>query len=581
MIERLVIRALGVIDEGAIDFHPGLTAITGETGAGKTMVLTGLGLITGGKADPALIRSGCDQASVEAEWAIDLHSQAVARLLDAGAELEGDAPARVILARTVGEGRSRAFAGGRSVPAGVLQEVSDHLIAVHGQAEQQRLRSPSVQRDLLDRFAGSAAVDALAAFREVHGAWRATTAELRTLREERDARERESALLALGIAEIEAAAPTPGEDIELDRIAAVLSHAGALQSDVGAAHDALVGADAEPGADALTAIATARQALDRAAAVDPSLEPLAARLRELAALVPDLAGDLAAYAATVDADPARQAQVEERRAQLAALARRHGGSVDAALAWLEQARATVDDVAGDEERLAELARREARLAEEAMAAAARLGEIRRTAAGALEHAVTEELGALAMPDARLEIEVTSAQRIEDFGAAGADEVELRLVPHGGAQARAVTRGASGGELSRVMLAIEVALAGTDPVPTFVFDEVDAGIGGRAAIEVGRRLARLARTSQVIVVTHLPQVAAFADRHVVVTKARGAVTSSGVRVVDGPERLDELVRMLSGLEATEAGTAHAEELLAVAAAERDGAPRGRRSAQAGR
>ena len=581
MIERLVIRGLGVIDEAAIDFHPGLTAITGETGAGKTMVLTGLGLIAGGKADAALIRSDCGQASVEAEWVIDVHSAAVERLLDAGAELEGDADARVILARTVSEGRSRAFAGGRGVPAGVLQEVSEHLIAVHGQAEQQRLRSPSVQRDLLDRFAGPPATQARAAYRALHADWRAATSELRTLREERESRERESALLALGIAEIEGVAPTAGEDVELDRQAAMLGHAGALRHDVGAAHDALVGGDDDAGSDALSVIAGARQALERAAAVDPALEPLAMRLRELAALIPDLAGDLAGYAATVDADPLRQAQVEERRAQLAAIARRHGGSVDAALAWLEHARATVEEVAGDEERLAELARREARLAQETMAAAARLGEVRRTAARALAGAVTEELAALAMPDARLEIEVASAERIEDFDASGADEVELRLVPHGGAQARAVTRGASGGELSRVMLAIEVALAGSDPVPTFVFDEVDAGIGGRAAIEVGRRLARLARTAQVIVVTHLPQVAAFADRHVVVTKASGAVTSSGVRMVDGPERLDELVRMLSGLEATEAGTAHAEELLAVAEAERAGAPRAGRPTRARR
>ena len=575
MIERLVIRALGVIDEAAIDFHPGLTAITGETGAGKTMVLTGLGLIAGGKADPALIRAGSDQASVEAEWAIDLHSGAVARLLDAGAELEGDEAARVILARTVGEGRSRAFAGGRGVPAGVLQEVSEQLIAVHGQAEQQRLRSPSVQRELLDRFAGPPADEALAAYREVHADWRATTTELRGLREAREARARDSALLALGIAEIEALSPQAGEDVELARQAAVLGHAGSLQADVTSAHDALVGGDDDAGPNALAAIAAARQALERAAAVDPTLDSLAARLRELGALVPDLAVDLAGYAAAVDADPARQAQVEERRAQLAALARRHGGTLDAALAWLEQARATVEEVAGDEERLWELERREARLADEVLAAAARLTGIRRSAAQTLAAAVTDELGALAMPDARLEIELASVERIEDFGVTGADEVELRLVPHGGAQARAVTRGASGGELSRVMLAIEVALAGSDPVPTFVFDEVDAGIGWRAAIEVGRRLARLARTAQVIVVTHLPQVAAFADRQVVVTKASGAVTSSGVRVVDGAERLDELVRMLSGLEATEAGTAHAEELLAVAEAERGGAPRGGR------
>lgn len=571
MIERLIIRGLGVIDEAAIDLDPGLTAITGETGAGKTMVLTGFSLLAGGKVDAGLVRRGCAAASVDGEWLIAPDGGPAQRLSDAGAELEAEGAAlRVILARTIAaEGRSRAFAGGRSVPAAVLQEACAGLVAVHGQAEQLRLRSAGTQRDLLDRFAGARGSEALHAFETAFSRWREVSAELAILRSERDARERESAMLALGIAEVEAVAPQPGEDAELDRQSAVLSHAGALLVDVNAAHDALVGSDSDDDvADAMSALARAQQLVERAAEVDPSLEPIALRIREIVRLLPDLSAELASYADGIDADPARQAWVEERRAELAALKRRYGGSVDEVIAWLEHAHQTVSEVAGDGDRLTDLVAAEAALANEVRSKAMALSAVRLDAAARLADAVTAELHALAMPDASVEIDVDSATDLADFGPTGADSVEMRLRPHAGADFRPITRGASGGELSRVMLAIEVALAGTDPVPTFIFDEVDAGIGGRAAIEVGRRLARLSRTSQVIVVTHLPQVAAFADRQVVVSKGQdGAVTATSTRVVDGRDRVDELVRMLSGLDATQAGAAHAEELLAVAAAER--------------
>ncbi len=565
MIDRLVLRDIGVIDEATIDFHPGLTVLTGETGAGKTMVLTGLALLAGAKADAGIVRSGAPSAAVDGEWTVPTGEPVLERLADAGADVDDDG--RLVLARTVAaEGRSRAFAGGRSVPAAVLAETCERLVAVHGQAEQQRLRSADTQRELVDRFAGLAATEALAAFRTAFAQWRADAAALAALETDRETRARDAGMLALAIEEIERLAPQPGEDRDLERRAARLQHAGSLVTDVMGAHDALVGGDDLDGANVLVLLAGAQHALERAAALDPDLAPRVTQLREILDLVPDLATDLASYARSIDADPVEQARVEERRSALAALARRHG-SVDEALAWLAEAQARVAEVSGDDDRLEDLRQRVADGRSQVAARAADLTAIRIEAASRLAAAVTEELHALAMPDASVEIAIESARDVDRFAGHGADAVDIRLAPHRGADPRPVTRGASGGELSRVMLAIEVALAGADPVPTFVFDEVDAGIGGRAAVEVGRRLCRLAHTAQVIVVTHLPQVAAFADRHVVVTKESGSVTASSVRPVEGRDRLEELVRMLSGLEASEAGAAHAEELLEVAAAER--------------
>ncbi len=574
MIEELRIRGLGVIDDAVVEFGPGLTAITGETGAGKTMVLSSLALLAGGRADAGLVRAGERQAWVDGAWQLPAGSPAIERLAEAGADLEADevpeGAARVILGRTVAaEGRSRALAGGRSVPVAVLQEATTHLLAVHGQADQQHLRSAEAQRQLLDRFGGPALQQRLEQAGAAHAAWRAVRGELESLRAGREARRQESAMLALGIAEIEALAPEPGEDAALDREAARLQHAGSLLADVRQAHDALVGSEDDLDASSLMhAVDVARHALDRAVAVDDGLAELRGRLGELTAVAADLAVELAAYAAGIDADPAHQAGVEERRAALQGLRRRHGGSVDQALAWLEQARHTVAEVSEDDQRVSDLQAQEESLRARLAAAVHELTSERQAAADRLATAVTAELAELALPDAEFEARVETTADPDRWTAQGADHVEFRLRPHRGGELRPVAKSASGGELSRVMLALEVVLAGVDPVPTFVFDEVDAGIGGRAAVEVGRRLARLARTAQVVVVTHLPQVAAFADTQVVVSKgADGLVTTSSVRAVAGPERIAELVRMLSGLDASEAGAAHAEELLALAAGER--------------
>lgn len=581
MIELIRIQGLGVIDEAEIELDPGLTVLTGETGAGKTMVLTGLGLLAGERADPASVRHGSGTAAVEGVWSLDTDRwDQVAhvlrqRLEDAGASIDLDVGAstevmRIVVARSVADaGRSRAILGGRTVPIAMLQEVAESLVAVHGQAQQQDLRLSSRQRELLDQFAGQPHLAVLDRYRQLWREWRAAREAVADLLARRSSIDEQARQLTAGIEEIESVDPQPGEDTELDIAAARLSHAGALFADARLARVALVGDedDLEP-TSAMASLERAHKALERVHALDPSLADVRERLKEVTSLVADLSYELSAYADGLQADPARQQWVEQRRAALRGLLRRYGASIDDVLQWLAEAKSTVAAADRVDDNLDELRQREVRLAAEVADCAARLTQSRSLAATSLETGVTEELAALAMPDARLVVAVTTRTDPAAFTANGADEVEFQLVPHGGALPRPVSKGASGGELSRVMLAIEVVLAGNDPVPTFVFDEVDAGIGGRAAVEVGRRLARLARSAQVLVVTHLPQVAAFADRHVVITKAAdGSVTRSSVRSVSDEDRVTELVRMLSGLEATQAGASHARELLAVAEAER--------------
>jgi DNA repair protein RecN (Recombination protein N) len=581
VIEFIKIQGLGVIDEAEIELDPGLTVLTGETGAGKTMVLTGLGLLAGDRADPASVRHGSGNAAVEGVWSLDTQRWEQAalalrgRLDEVGASIDLDVGStaeimRLVVARSVADaGRSRAVLGGRTVPVAMLQEVAASLVTVHGQAQQHDLRLASRQRELLDRFAGEAHLGLLATYQDMFRQWRAAREAVAELLSRRSSLEERARQLALGIEEIESVDPQPGEDVELDIAAARLSHAGALFADARLARVALVGDDDElEPTSAMASLERAHKALERVHALDPSLADVRERLQEVTSLVADLSYELSAYADGLEADPARQQWVEQRRAALRGLLRRYGASIDEVLAWLADARATVVAASRVDDNLEELRRREADLLVQVVASVERITQSRCAAAKAFAAGVTAELGALAMPDARLEVEVTTRSDPATFTATGADDVEFQLVPHSGALPRPVSRGASGGELSRVMLAIEVVLAGNDPVPTFVFDEVDAGIGGRAAVEVGRRLARLARSAQVLVVTHLPQVAAFADRHVVITKAAdGSVTSSSVQRVADEDRVTELVRMLSGLEASEAGAAHARELLDVAEAER--------------
>lgn len=571
MISELRIRGLGVIEEAVVPFAPGLTVLTGETGAGKTMVLSGLGLIMGQKADAGVVRTGSARADADGEWRLAPgDAEGVRqRLEEAGADVESeDGLTVLLLSRTVAaEGRSRAFAGGRSVPAGVLAEITEQLIAVHGQADQGLLRESRRQRDLLDRFGGRELAADRDAYRQSFDAWRAAERELRELVEHRQDRDREAALLRHGIEEIAAVAPVSGEDEALKAQATVLAHSTDLIAEIGTARALLVGDDA--GAPSAVDLASqARRAVERASQLDPTLLGRLADLDGVLASVDEVARELGDYATGVDADPQQQAAVEERRQQISGLKRRYGPGLDDVLAWWAAAEVTVGQSDGAEARIDELSALTSELAAATMTAAARLTKARMRAAADFAAGVTGELHALAMPDAELSVAIETADDIQRFTADGADAVAMLLKPHAGSDPRPLAKGASGGELSRIMLAIEVVLAGVNTVPTFVFDEVDAGIGGKVAVEVGRRLARLARTAQVIVVTHLPQVAAFADRHVVVSKDRdGHVTAASVATVDGQERVHELVRMLSGLEGSQSGAEHAAELLALAAGER--------------
>ncbi len=552
------LRDLGVIAEATLPIGAGFTAVTGETGAGKTMVVTGLGLLLGQRADSGAVRSGAESASVEGVWLVPEQGAVAERVREAGGDVEpiGDGRAELYLGRAVSrEGRGRATVGGRTAPAGVLADLADHLVVVHGQSDQLRLRSAAAQRDAVDRFGGEVIARALQQYRGAWERWRAVDAELSGLREDREARAREAEDLRSRLAEIEAAAPVAGEDAELAARAERLANVEELRLAASTAHEAL---SSELGAaDVSTLLADARRALERGGTADAALSGLAEEIAELGYRAADVAGSLSAYLADLDeTGPHELAAVEERRAVLAGLVRVHG-SLDAALSLLDTGSARLAELDDDSDRVERLAQAQAEAAAQLDDAAAALTAARETAAAALGQAVTEELHALALPDATLTVSLAPGTP----GAAGRDEVTILLAPHPGADPRPVARGASGGELSRVMLAIEVVLAAVDPVPTFVFDEVDAGIGGSAAIEVGRRLARLARTSQVIAVTHLAQVAAFAGNHLSVVKGTdGAVTSSSVRRLEGAEREAEMARLLSGMPDSDAALTHARELL---------------------
>ncbi len=573
MLEEVRISGLGVIDDAVLDLSAGFTALTGETGAGKTMVVTALGLLFGGRADPARVRPGAGRAAVEGRLLV---SPEVAREVeDAGGDLDEDGTVLVLSRSVSAEGRSRAFAGGRSVPVSLLQVLADDLVAVHGQADQQQLLKPGRQRDALDRFGGPELAAALADYRRVFARHRAVREELDALTLAERERTAEAETLRLGLTEIEAAAPVAGEDAALLAEDERLSNADALYAAAAAAHEALAGDPASSSVDAsdvLTLLGMAGRALDPVRSHDPVLAGLASRLSEAAYLLSDIAADLASYTESLDSDPARLAAVQERRATLGRLIRAYGGSypntgdVAGVLEWAGQAGARLAELEGDTGKIEALAEEEAELATQVGSLAADLTALRSAAAERFATEVTAELTELAMPHASLSAVLTE---LDEPGPHGADDVEIRLAAHPGAPPLPLHKGASGGELSRVMLAIEVVFAGADPVPTFVFDEVDAGVGGKAAVEVGRRLARLARSSQVIAVTHLPQVAAFADNHLVVEKSDdGLVTSSGVTRLDQSSRVRELSRMLAGLEDSEFAQAHAEELLAMAALERD-------------
>ncbi|GLZ34556.1 DNA repair protein RecN [Lentzea sp. NBRC 105346] len=584
MLAEMRIKGLGVIDEATLELDSGFTVVTGETGAGKTMVVTGLHLLGGGRAEASRVRTGADKAVVEGRFHAPAGSPAAKVADEVGGEPDDDGT--VIAVRTVGsDGRSRAHLGGRSVPVGVLSELSEQLLAVHGQNDQLRLLRPTEQRAVLDRFAGDDVSEPLGQYQRIREEWLRVAAELTERTERSRELAREADLLRHGLGEIDAVDPKPGEDNELHDEARRLADADQLREAAQGAQYAVSGAvDGDPdNPGALGLISEARRRLSTSE--DPKLREMEPRLAEAATLLADVGAEISGYLDHLEADPGRLEQVLQRQAELKALTRKYAADIDGVIEWATQARERLNGLDTSEEALAELASRRDSLAVELAAYAQQVTEARLEAALELGKAVTEELDGLAMPHATVEVAVrprpaepndphallVGKQQLH-AGNSGVDDVELRLISHPGAPALPVHKGASGGELSRVMLALEVVLSHSDPVPTLVFDEVDAGVGGRAAVEVGRRLARLARSHQVIVVTHLPQVAAFADRHLVVDKsADGTFTRSAVRKLSESDRVIELARMLAGMDSTDTGRAHAEELLAAAKADKETAP----------
>jgi len=559
MWQRLAMTSLGVIDSAELELGTGFTVITGETGAGKTMVVTALGLLRGERADPGLVRNGVDQARVEATVLLSegVTADVVAAVEDAGGSVEDGA---LELGRAIAaQGRSRAFAGGVTVPAGLLSSIADDVVAVHGQSDQHRLVRPSAQLGALDTFGAESIATLKAQYGPAFAEWRATEARIADLTAHAQERARELDLLRLGLKEIAAVEPQAGEDEALTTEVNRLGYAEALAQAASSARDRLSGDDAGSARDL---VSTAAGALDEMAGRDPVLDALRMRVHEVAILLDDVAGDLSAYAAGIDMDPARLSVVQDRLAALTALRRKYGPTLDDVLGWQEESSARVLAIDVDDESMQALRTEADRLRTVVEQLGGRLSAERQSVAAELGTRVGAELVQLSMPSAQLTVEVRARA---DWGPDGRDEVEFLFAPNSGLDPRALSKGASGGELSRVMLALEVVLADRSTVPTLVFDEVDAGIGGKAAVEVGRRLAKLAENTQVLAVTHLPQVAAFADHHFRVLKDDdGNVTSSSVVELDEADRVDELARMLAGQEDSATAQAHARELLELAA-----------------
>ena len=585
MLAEIRIESLGAISTATAEFDRGLTVLTGETGTGKTMVVTGLHLLGGARADATRVRSGAERAVVEGRFSTAELGDGVAAQVDeildsSGAERDDDGS--VIAARSVSrDGPSRAYLGGRSVPARSLSTFTTELLTLHGQNDQLRLMRPDEQRAALDRFA--AVGQPLKQYRKLREAWQTARSDLA----DRTARARELAQeadrLKFGLGEIDAVDPQPGEDDALVADILRLSELDALREAAQTARAALSGAlddgvESADGHSAADGVGQAKSALE--STDDSALRALTEQLGEALAVIGDVSTELGDYLAELPSDASTLETKLARQSELRALTRKYAADIDGVLAWARESRERLAQLDVSEETLAALERQVDELGAQLVTAATELTKARTKAAKGLAKAVTAELAGLAMSDAQFTVAVAPlAARNDDSapltlpsglavhaGHDGADAVEFGFAAHRGTDVLPLTKSASGGELSRVMLALEVVLAASAEGTTMVFDEVDAGVGGRAAVQIGRRLARLARTHQVIVVTHLPQVAAYADVHLVVDSGARS-RASGVRRLDEDDRIAELARMLAGLGESDSGRAHARELLTAAQQDR--------------
>ena len=558
MIEQIRIRDLGVISEAQLDLGPGLTVLTGETGAGKTMVLNALSLLLGSRSDSSSIRKGQDQAFVEGRWL--LSKEALDRITSSGIEVEDQ---ELLVSRSVSnEGRSKAVVSGRSVPVGILSEIGEHLVVVHGQSDQIRLKSAAAQREALDQFAGVELSKLVSDYEAVFASWQQATTRLELLTTESDSRAREADAIRAAVEELTKLDPKTGEDQDLAERATKLTHLEELRIAATNAHEELSSESFDESRDAITLIGKARRALEQVGEHDPELAKFASELKDIGFSLNEIAANISGYLASLDSEGAVELEaIQLRRAELTAAMRKYGPSLDEVVGYLETSGARLLELDSSDEAIEKLTLEELELSEKATELAEQISSLRTRAAAELSQAVTAELAALAMNGATLEVQVARLPELTSFGL---DQVSLLLSAYPGAEPRPIGKGASGGELSRIMLAIEVVLAKSELAPTFIFDEVDAGVGGAAATEVGKRLAMLAKNAQVIVVTHLPQVAAFASRHLRVLKSSTAeYTATDVVTLEGEQIVEELARMLSGLSESESGKSHAKELLELA------------------
>ena len=543
MLRELHISGLGVIEDLDLELHPGLNVLTGETGTGKTMVTVGLQLALGRRGGTSLVRAGAPAAKVQARF------DAPPAATSAGWAEDGE----VLLARTVTpEGRSTARVSGQLAPVSALTELAGGLVEVHGQHEGQKLLSTVAQTRFLDRFAGGEHLDAVEDLRVEHGRLREATAALAELDERERDRERQMDLLAYQVREIETAAPRAGETDQLKLEAARLDHAGRLLERASSAERSLAAEDGA--ADALGA---ASAELRAAGEVDPGAEELAARAFELNAAATELAVEVRGYRERLELDPVRLQEVRERIDALDALQRKYGNGEEEVLAFGDRARESLDALAGVEQERERAAAEVAERTERVGALTTVVSDGRARAVPELSQALQRELGELGMEGASIEVTLVPTPELTS---GGAEHAAFVFSGGPGQPAQPLAKVASGGELSRTMLACRSVLVDLDDVPTLIFDEVDAGIGGQAGVAVGRRLANLALGRQVVVVTHLPQIASFADRHIRVRKDDG---TASIEVLDDAQRVEELSRMLAGLPGSEAAAAHAEELLSEA------------------
>ena len=568
-LEEISIRNLGIIDQSTIELGSGLNVLTGETGAGKTMILTALALVLGGKSDSSLVRTGTERLVASAQFNLPAVAPDLQEIVDSSGSDISDGS--LILTRTVNsDGKSKAVAGGTTVPAATLANFADQLVEIHGQAANHQIVKAARQRELLDRYAGAKFSKELSSYQEVFSRYNELKARIKSAVDSASKKDREIIELEeflLGWQKLKA---VRGEYADTTNQIARLSSVEDLRTASAGATEAL----SDETSGALTALGASRRFLDLAKGKDSKLDEIAGSISEGFFLIDDAARELTSYLTALEADPGKLDVLQSRKAAINSFLKKYGSSIDPdedlilLAARAKGAKEAIADLNGGEDRIKELQNELAGIKSELVKSAKKLTDLRNEAALALSKEVTTEISALAMPHTVFSIAITSADytgslKESDFTILGCDEIAMQIQGHAGAPLIALGKGASGGEMSRIMLALEVVLAQTHPVGTYIFDEVDAGVGGKAAIEVGRRLAALAKHTQVIVVTHLPQVAAWADTHFVVKKSSdGSVSQSDVTKLEDKARVEEIARMLAGLEGSASAQEHAAELLAM-------------------